>query len=137
MLMNRWVRVSSKVLFNPRRAATTACTLKSSCSNSFLKPSSDFANAKVSLPVLKLVFIGAITPKVANKSANLGLLIRLFRSVSASSSSLSFMSLISSKWLSSNPRSKSNIGSINIRKVKSMIFNSFLGKPLPMIPNSL
>ena len=122
----------------PRRAATRDCTRSSSCSCNALKSSSLLAKAYVSLPVVRLIFIGGSTFRSRSMSANLRFDIKSFLSVTpASRSSLSLRSCVSSKCCSNNPRSRSSIGSINIRSVTSISFNSVRGKLAPMILNSL
>ena len=138
MSMNRCVRVSSKVLLVPKRAATNDCTWSLSCSNNSLNASSFFAKAKVSLPVAGLIFIGGTTPNPLSNSANLGLDISSFLSVTpASINSLSLRSLTSSRCDSSRPRSKSSMGSVNIRRVASIRRNSCFGKPRTIRANNL
>ena len=98
MSINLCVRVSSNVDFVPRRAATKACTLSSVWSANALKSSSLFANANVSLPVVRLVFIGGLTPNPFNNSANLGLDMRSFlSSIPASANSFSLRAFTSCK----------------------------------------
>ena len=136
--MNRCVRVSSKVLLLPKRAATRACTLSSSCSSSSLNSSSFLAKAKVSFSVARLIFMGGTTPRPVSSSANLRLDISSFLSViPASISSLSLRSLTSSRCDSSSPISRSSVGSVNIRSVASIRRSSCLGNLRAMMANSL
>ncbi len=136
MSINRCVRVSSSVDFVPNRAATSACTRSSSCSCNALNASSDLANANVSLPVVRLIFFGGVTPNPSSTTANLGLDISSSFSMFASASSLSLRSLISARCNSRRPASKSTIGSTNMRNVRSISFNSLRGKSFIMRMNS-
>ena len=125
--MKRCVLVSSRVDFVPSLAATKDCTRSSSCSCKALNASSDLANAKVSLPVVRLIFIGGSTPKPFSTLANLGLDIRSSLLTCASSSRLSLRSLISARCNSRRPSFKSSIGSTNMRNVRSISFISLRG----------
>ncbi len=137
MSMNLCVRVSSNVLLLPRRAATRSCTPSFSCSCKALSPSSDFAKANVSLPVVGLIFMGGFTPSPSSSSANLGFDIRSAFSTLALRSKLSLRERVSMRCCSSRFRSRSKIGSINIRSVRSISLSSFFGNPLTMIEKSL
>ena len=137
MSMNRCVRVSSRVLLFPSLAAIKDCTSRFSWSANALKSSSDLANAKVSLPVVRLIFLGGSTPRPSSSLANLGLLIRSFLSTPETSSNSSLRSRVSMRCCSSKPRSKSKVGSINIRRVKSISFTSSRGKSDAIVLNRL
>ena len=135
MDINLSVRVSSKVLLVPKRAETNDCTLSSSCSSNALNASSDLAKANVSLPVVGLIFLGGSTPRLIRSSANLLLDIKSFLSVMfASRSSLSLRSRTSSRCCSNKNKSRSSVGSINIRNVRSISCNSCCGNWFPTIP---
>ena len=130
--MNLSVRVSSSVLFNPILAATSACTLGSSCSCSALKPSSLLAKAYASLPVRRLVFIGGSTSNLRRASANLLLDINSSFSIPHSCSRVSFASFNRSICSSNLPKSNRRVGSINILNVMFMTRISSLGNPMSM-----
>ena len=127
--MNRSVRVSSNVDFTPSRAATMACTMMFSCSSSALNSSSFLANAKVSLPVVRLIFMGGSTPRLRSVSASCGLDIRLSLEISALPSRSAFFRFTSARCVSSASLSKVRTGSVNIRMVRSMRLSSSLGNP--------
>jgi hypothetical protein len=135
--MNLCVRVSSNVLLLPRRAATRSCTFSFSCSSSALNPSSDLAKAKVSLPVVGLTFMGGFTPNCSNSSANLGFDMRSAFSTLALVNKASLRERVSIRCCSNRFRSRSKIGSINIRSVRSISLSSFFGNPLTMMEKSL
>ena len=122
--MNRSVLVSSKVLFAPSRAATSACTSSFGCSARALKPSSLLANANATLPVVGLILVGGRTPKAASFSANFWLLINVSRSDIAFSISASLRCLTSPKCCSSRGKFNCNTGSVNIFKVRSINLSS-------------
>ena len=131
--MNRSVRVSSMVDFVPSRAATTACTRVSGCSNKVLNSSSVLENAKVCFPVAGLFFIGGVTPNDTSKLANCGLLIKVSLSKAASNSALRAFSSV--RCMSNISLSNCNTGSVNMRTVRSIRRSSIFGKPTLMCPN--
>ena len=128
MSINLCVLVSSKVVLLPSLADTRACTRGSVCSSKALNSSSVLANAHASLPVLALILVGGTMPKAFSNSANRSLLIRSSMSACAESSSLALRFLTFSKCSSNIVLSKTNDGCINIFRVVSITFNSFVGK---------
>ena len=136
MSMNRCVRVSSSVLLVPRRAATNACTLTSGWSANALNSSSVLANAHACLPVFSLIFMGGSTPNDLSSSPNLSLDMSSALSTPLLSSNSSLRALVSTKCCSSISRSNSSRGSMNMRRVRSMIFNSCLGNLRAILLNS-
>ena len=137
MSINRCALVSSKVLLLPSLAATSVCTLSSSCVSSSFNPSSVFAKANASLPVLTLILVGGTTPNPLSSSANLSLLIKSFLVTPAFMRSVSLRIFTFSKCSSSSPRSNSKTASINIRRVASMTRSSLVGKCLTSFLNIL
>ena len=135
--MNLSVRASSKVLLVPKRVDTSDCTRGSAWSSKALNPSSDLAKAKVCLPVVRLVFMGGMTPTPLSSSANLGLLISSFFVTPEAVMRSSLACLVISRCFSSIGRSRSSIGSVNIRRVRSIIRSSCFGKSLPIMENNL
>ena len=134
--MKRWVRVSSSVDFTPSLAATMCCTNTFSCSSSALNPSSDLAKAYVSLPVVRLILVGGVTPRDSSTVASLGLLIRSSFSMSIFDINASFLAFTESKCPSRMLSSKSSTGSENIRMVRSISLSSVLLYPRDSILNS-
>ena len=128
MSMNRCVRVSSSVDLVPSRAATSDCTLSSSCSSSALNASSFLAKAYVSLPVVGLILVGGVTPSMLSMSANFGFDMRSpLSSMPASTSSCSLRSRTATRCASSWSLSNSSVGLVNMRSVKSINFSSLIG----------
>ena len=81
--------------------------------------------------------MGGSTPSFRNCSANLGLLIKSFLVTPEAVIKSVLICLVASKCLSSIDMSRSIMGSVNIRNVRSIIRSSCLGKPLPIIENNL
>ena len=131
--MNLCVRVSSSVDFTPSRVATSACTRGSSCSSKAINSSSLLAKANVSLPVVGLIFTGGVTPAMFSIKANFGLDIRSLRSLPNLSSKSAFCCTTVVRCCSRCARSSSRIGSVNIRRVRSISFSSSVGNPLVVI----
>ena len=129
-------RVIAIVDLNPIRAAKRACTVAFGWSSRMVNSSSVFAKAYVSLPVVGLIFRGGSTPFSLSSLANCSLLISCFCRVSSDLTPSSFISFnirlrrsraMSYKAFSNNFLSSLSAGSVNIRTVRSMSFNSFLG----------
>ena len=116
------------MLLVPSRAATKDCTLSFSCSANALNPSSDFANANVSFPVVGLIFIGGVTPRPSSSAANLGLDINSSFATPASSNNVSLRKRVSVRCSCSPARSRRSVGSIYILNVRSISSNSCWGK---------
>ena len=135
--MKRAVRVSSSVDLTPNRAATMACTMTSGCSSRALNSSSFLAKAYVSLPVVRLILRGGVTPRLSKTPASLGLLIKSSFSINILFIRCSLVSLTAFRCTSSTSLFNSSTGSLNIRMVRSISFNSDLSKSCENIWNSL
>ena len=118
----------------PRRAATAACTIGFSCSNSAFMDSSVLANANVSLPVRRLILVGGVAPYDSSNLANCGLLISTLLSNAPRANS--FFACTSDKCFSSTSVSRYSVGSENMRMVKSISFSSNIGKSPDIAANN-
>ena len=135
--INLWVRDSSNEPLTPNLDDTSSRTLGSSCSSNAWNCSSVLAKANVSLPVVRLIFIGGVTPTALSNSANWGLLINSFLVTPEDVIKSSFSCLVSLRCCFSRGKSNSSTGSTNMRRVQSIKRSSCLGKSLPMMLNSL
>ena len=99
--------------------------------------SSVFANAQVSLPVVRLILVGGATPYSVSSSANLSLLIRCFFNPTSLLTPSALINVsndprlaarISDKSVTSNFWSSINTGRAYIRIVRSITRSSALGK---------
>ena len=127
--IKRSVLVSSRVDLVPSLAATRACTSGFSCSASALNSSSFLAKASVSLPVVGLIFVGGVTPRLVSVSANWGLLISVALSTVTLDISSSFFFLTFVRCSSSTGLSSTSTGSEYILIVRSISRISMCGNP--------
>ena len=132
MSMNRCVRVSSNVDLTPTRAAASACTSSTGCFSRALNPSSLLENAHVFLPVLALIFVGGSTPNNARYCANWGLLISVDFSAETFFSRSSFLVLVTRRWSMSVMVLSASLGSVYMRRVRSISLSSFGSYPHAM-----
>ena len=135
--MNLSVRVSSKVLLTPSLAATAVCMITSSWSCNARKSLSVLENARASLPVVGLTFVGGSTPRLRSQSANLLLDMRVSVSRPEASNNLSLNSLIPFRCSIRSSVSTSSTGSANIRIVRSISLSSCCGNPSSSLLNKV